>query len=653
MSTISPSSVYVGGPAYTIQVSGSGFTNASKVLINGNVRSTTYVSSSSLTAQVLASDIADSGQANVQVTTPAPGGGTSDTFIILINTQIPTVTVTPASLDVTTTQSLKVTVSVSGVSGYPAPTGSVALSTGIYSTAATLSAGSATLTLPAGSLPSGTVTLNANYAADTPGSTLYRNANGQATVSVGVANKVTPTVSVTPSASSITTAQGLTLNISVSGGSGNPTPTGYLSITVGSSALGSPSLNAGSATFSIAASQLPVGKDTVSVSFSPDSVSSPTYNSSTGAASVTVTAAAKVTPTVSVTPSASSITTAQALTVAVAVSGSNGIPTGTVSISGGGFTSSATTLSAGSASINIPAGSLATGTITLTSTYTPDTASSANYTTASGSATVTVTASTGPAHPTVTVTPSVSTITDNQPFTVAVTVVGIAGQATPTGSVTLASGSYTALTSSCRRRQYQHLHRAWIAGSRNRYVDGDLFRGRELHLCDWNSHRLRQLGHRCRARAALRVSWRQHHRDRYIYGRYQLHGNHQSCLLPVGFTHRCAECAHLQPEADDHHSQRRRQRHFHVDCQYNGSFLIGARSPQHVGTRRWRGFGSAACSVGAVRPPPRAAHAAALGGCHRRVRPRLRRRRRWGKYHDPSRHAGNNRRHVHLPCHRD
>ena len=66
-------------------------------------------------------------------------------------------------------------------------------------------------------------------------------------------------------------------------------------------------------------------------------------------------------------------------------------------------------------------GSLATGTATLTSTDTPDSA--------------------------VTVTPSISTITDNQPLTVAVTVVGIAGQATPTGSVTLASGSsYTVLT---------------------------------------------------------------------------------------------------------------------------------------------------------------------------------------------------------------
>ncbi|MGO9338703.1 MAG: glycoside hydrolase family 44 protein [Terracidiphilus sp.] len=100
------------------------------------------------------------------------------------------------------------------------------------------------------------------------------------------------------------------------------------------------------------------------------------------------------TPTVTVTPASSGITTAQSLSVTIAVSGASGTPTGSVVLSSGTYTSSATTLSAGSASITIPAGSLAMGSDTLTAKYTPDSASSAAYNSASGTAPVTVTSAT-------------------------------------------------------------------------------------------------------------------------------------------------------------------------------------------------------------------------------------------------------------------
>ncbi len=100
------------------------------------------------------------------------------------------------------------------------------------------------------------------------------------------------------------------------------------------------------------------------------------------------------TPTVSVTPASGSITTAQALSVTVAVSGSDGTPTGSMVLSSGSFTSSTTTLSSGSATITVPAGSLAAGSDTLTAKFTPDSASAGTYNSASGTASVTVTAST-------------------------------------------------------------------------------------------------------------------------------------------------------------------------------------------------------------------------------------------------------------------
>jgi hypothetical protein len=133
LSSVSPATVYAGGPAFTLQVTGSGFTSASTVLINGNSRTTAYVSGTSLTAQVLASDIAQTGQLNVQVTTPAPGGGTSNYVGVSIAPPpqtAPAVTVTPSTTSLTTAQALTVTVAVGGGTGNPTPTGSVMLAAG-------------------------------------------------------------------------------------------------------------------------------------------------------------------------------------------------------------------------------------------------------------------------------------------------------------------------------------------------------------------------------------------------------------------------------------------------------------------------------------------------------------------------------------------
>ena len=144
------------------------------------------------------------------------------------------------------------------------------------------------------------------------------------------------------------------------------------------------------------------------------------------------------TPTVSVTPASGNITTAQALSVSIAVSGSDGTPTGSMVLSSGSFTSSTTTLSSGSATITVPAGSLAAGSDTLIAKYTPDSASAGTYKSASGTASVTVTA---PAvTPTVTVTPTSGSITTAQSLSVTIAVSGFSG--TPTGSIVLSSGSY-------------------------------------------------------------------------------------------------------------------------------------------------------------------------------------------------------------------
>jgi hypothetical protein len=226
----------------------------------------------------------------------------------------------------------------------------------------------------------GTHQVEASY----PGNSNY-SSSVSVTTGLPAVTKTTPTVTVTPSASSITTAQALTVTVAVSG---TPTPTGAVTLSGGGYTSAATTLTSGSASISIPAGKLATGSDTLTATYTPDSNSSSTYNTATGTSSAVTVTQAMTTPTVTVTPSASSITTAQALTVTVAVSGGSGnpTPTGLVTLSGGGYTSAATTLSSGSASISIPAGSLATGSDTLTASYTGD----ATYEVASATTTVTV-----------------------------------------------------------------------------------------------------------------------------------------------------------------------------------------------------------------------------------------------------------------------
>ena len=97
---VSPSSAIAGSAGFTLTVTGTNFISSSVVQWNGAGRTTTYVSATTLTAAIPASDIVMAGTASVTVVTPAPGGGTSSaqTFTILSDTSPPTITgQTPAN----------------------------------------------------------------------------------------------------------------------------------------------------------------------------------------------------------------------------------------------------------------------------------------------------------------------------------------------------------------------------------------------------------------------------------------------------------------------------------------------------------------------------------------------------------------------------
>jgi len=74
IASLSPAMTVTGGAGFTLIVNGSNFVLTSVVQWNGSNRSTAFVSSSQLTAQIGAGDIATAGSATVKVFNPAPGG---------------------------------------------------------------------------------------------------------------------------------------------------------------------------------------------------------------------------------------------------------------------------------------------------------------------------------------------------------------------------------------------------------------------------------------------------------------------------------------------------------------------------------------------------------------------------------------------------
>jgi hypothetical protein len=74
---LEPASLWAGGPAFTLALTGSRFTPVSVVQWAGVDRPTTFVSPERLDAQISAAEIARAGTPSVRVFTPGPGGGLS------------------------------------------------------------------------------------------------------------------------------------------------------------------------------------------------------------------------------------------------------------------------------------------------------------------------------------------------------------------------------------------------------------------------------------------------------------------------------------------------------------------------------------------------------------------------------------------------
>jgi hypothetical protein len=252
------------------------------------------------------------------------------------------------------------------------------------------------------------------------------NAWPAATVGAGKA-----TVTVTPGVASLNSSNTLSVTVTLtSNPSGGVNPTGMVTLTAsGSTYTQTVTSFTGSYSFSIPANSLPGSAagmlDTLTANYAGDSV----YAATSNTASVTVTTLALLTPTITVTPASTTLNSDASLNVTVTVAGTSITPTGTVTLSGGGYTSASQTLTNGTYTFPIPANSLASGLDPLTVNYSGD----GSYAAGSNSATVTVTSSTFTLNvPVVTVTPA--TIAPGASSTAVVTVASTAGY---TGTVTL------------------------------------------------------------------------------------------------------------------------------------------------------------------------------------------------------------------------
>jgi hypothetical protein len=368
------------------------------------------------------------GDASFQASTSAPYPFTITPAVTTLNAQYNHLT-SPVSLNVT------LTADSMGV----APTGTVIFmngSTAVGTAPMTGTAASATLpasgtaTFSTSSLPAGSYNIVAVYGGDGN----YAGSTAPA-ISVTAYPATTPIV-VTPSSTVIFENQPLQVTVTPTPVAGLPLPTGSVTLNANGNATLTANLVNGMVTFSYPANTLPVGGDGFFAVYNGDA----DYAPNNGNASVTVNASGTIKPTIRVTAPTTTVTYPFSITVTVSGPSGNPAPTGSVYVTTGNAAYSYSfwePLSNGSVTFSTQ-GQLPSGLNTISASYLGD----SNYTSGSGSTTVKLFAS-----PQFTFTPVYPTIAVNQPLSVTVALNGPQNFPTPTGTITLTSGTTYASSS--------------------------------------------------------------------------------------------------------------------------------------------------------------------------------------------------------------
>ncbi|HYM60865.1 MAG TPA: hypothetical protein VEZ11_08230 [Thermoanaerobaculia bacterium] len=99
ISSISPSSVAVHGPSFTLRVNGSNFDSTAVVKVNNSARSTTFVDSSTLNAAILSTDITSTGTDNIRVSNPNNHDSNVVTLTVTANATPAITTLDPSTVN--------------------------------------------------------------------------------------------------------------------------------------------------------------------------------------------------------------------------------------------------------------------------------------------------------------------------------------------------------------------------------------------------------------------------------------------------------------------------------------------------------------------------------------------------------------------------
>ncbi|MFZ3216817.1 MAG: IPT/TIG domain-containing protein [Candidatus Acidiferrales bacterium] len=111
--SISPASVVAGAPDFTITVNGASFSSGATVKWNGSSRTTTFVSASTVTAQIKAADVANAG--SIPVTVANSGGAVSPPLNFAVTpTPLATPTITSVAPSSATAGGLGFTLTIKG-----------------------------------------------------------------------------------------------------------------------------------------------------------------------------------------------------------------------------------------------------------------------------------------------------------------------------------------------------------------------------------------------------------------------------------------------------------------------------------------------------------------------------------------------------------
>ena len=179
LSSISPSSVYAGSSTFTLTANGTGFLSGAKVYLNSTGLTTTFVSSTKLTASVSSSLVTSVGTASISVVNPGANGST-DPKTLTITPKLTTLSLSPTSVTGGATSTGTVTLSDNApAAGVTITLSSSSTSAATVPASVTVTSGHSTATFTVTSKPvssNKTVMITASGAGATKTATLTVNA---------------------------------------------------------------------------------------------------------------------------------------------------------------------------------------------------------------------------------------------------------------------------------------------------------------------------------------------------------------------------------------------------------------------------------------------------------------------------------------------